>query len=53
MLCQFNIMLSISNIKLEINNEVQELRRNIRSWQRTTQQNRGNQQCKEVTVWLT
>jgi hypothetical protein len=41
-------MLLISNIKLEINNEVQELKRNIESWQQTIEQNCGNQSYTEV-----
>jgi hypothetical protein len=46
-------MLLIYNIKLEINNEVQKLKRNIESWQLTIPQNCGIQSYKEVMVWLT
>jgi hypothetical protein len=43
-------MLLISNIKLEINNEVQELERNIENWQQTIEQNCGIQSYTEVTA---
>jgi len=46
-------MLLISNIKLEISDEVQELKRTIKSRQQTTQQNRDNQPFREVMAWLT
>ena len=36
--CISNMILEIYNIKLELNNEVQELKRNIKSWQQTTEQ---------------